>query len=1206
MFDGTLASVGGFLGAALSVAVAYGAYYIAGLFLPKSKIEMPKAGNYPIQVAMKGGPIPKVYGTDRVAGNVIWFGTLQSYTVRHEVGGGKGGGGGNEDVIETRYRRSFLLSLCEGPAAILQAWKGKDEILLTEFTTFQGDNNSGIRALTGESYGDYPDICCAFFEDYELGDSEALPNFTFLVASGASSYPILQVADGDFIARNTDPGFLHTTPVSDIDDLQAMAGSGHYYLTNDIDASATVGWNGGRGFIPIEEFKGSLDGCGYSITDFYQNAAGFTVNGIFEDISSVGGVKAGVANLTMVDATYIGRDGGGICEYAISDFTGVAKCIFYNIHFVNCTFTCRNDFGFICGWSIGYQTKDQRIAIKDCTVTGCTLNLTDSRFQDVGGLVGESSFTFYNNCRVIDTTFTKTVFIDKPTDIGGLVGYSYKDSFTDCAADVDISAGYYCGGLVGESLVSTFTRCSARGSILCLPDVDFWSPHYGGLVGDTHSCVFTDCYSWINIMSDGVGLDLTHVDVGGLLGEYSEETVVTNCYTKGYLPTPAGAEHYIGGVSGYTETTTFVSVYWDTDVSGESDGLATDAGENTGDPVGHVTSWMKNQSNFESAGWDFDDVWEMDNYDYVNMNPADIIEDIIENTRYGAGNTAIIDDTSLGACHDYWQAENMLLSITLSEQKPWIDWVDFILAHVGGLRFNSGGKLHFGVLKDDAAVAAITEYDLVRDDTENPPPAVDVTKRPRSETFNWIWVGWTNPDKRDDLDYERAFDPVDIRKHGLRKKTVALPGIRDKDQARRMAWRFLIDGLYRFGIYKFTVTFANMLLDKGDVISLSDGELLDGERVRIMGIEEDVNGRGLAITAMDDLAVHYPDVTSYQSQENLHTPDPAVTLADASVCFREDVTANKIYLSVVPGNAWFNGAYIYASRDNLSYSLAGRFGIDGVTGGDSNSSGTIEGSLPAHGSMTWAKDESVLVDIGTVTDLRTDVTEDEFWSDLYLARIGDEIIAFKTAEETAAPGVWLISNLRRGLFGTEPEAHAADETFCTLVPDFSYTFDPDDIGRVLYFKALVFYGSTFQDITDLTAASVTVGGYYLRPAAASLLRLTADENDGGGGSYSGASFTLYWNLGSRASGWNYGGWDVSGGGVPWNNYVADAELQAVVLKFEQAGGAAIGQREIAVGESATITKATDLGGINPAVIRVVPRRVLESRLENSLLVDDGS
>jgi hypothetical protein len=287
----------------------------------------------------------------------------------------------------------------------------------------------------------------------------------------------------------------------------------------------------------------------------------------------------------------------------------------------------------------------------------------------------------------------------------------------------------------------------------------------------------------------------------------------------------------------------------------------------------------------------------------------------------------------------------------------------------------------------------------------------------------------------------------------------------------------------------------------------------------------------------------------------------------------------------------------------LSFSLVGKCGISGVTGGDANSTGTSSTTLPAHGVTTWAPNESLTVDIGTVTDLPTSVSDAAFWSDQNLAIIGSEIIAFKTAAESSpGSGIWTISNLRRGLFGTEPAAHSAAETFVTLRPNFTYGFDAADVGTTLYFKVLTYYGAEIQNVAGVSSFSVTVAGYYQRPAPASLLRLTADQNQGGSGDYSGSSFTLYWNLGARDSGYNFGGYDVSGGGVPYNNYVADPALQAIVLKFEQTDGTPIGQREIAVAESETIVLATDLGGFSPAVVKVVPRRVLESRRQASLMV----
>jgi len=587
----------------------------------------------------------------------------------------------------------------------------------------------------------------------------------------------------------------------------------------------------------------------------------------------------------------------------------------------------------------------------------------------------------------------------------------------------------------------------------------------------------------------------------------------------------------------------------------------------------------------------------------ADMNPADIIEDLVEHVRYGAGSVGItLNATKLAAARAKWAALGMLLSLHLNEQRPLTDWIDYVLSQCDGFQYESGGQLCLGVFKDEDPVFEITADDWLRADGENPPPPVNIAERPPSDTYNEIIVACTDRDNNYVEAFPVAKDKLDQRLTGVRKRTIDMKGIHDPQLGQRMAWRALIKSLYTFHIFTGPVTYKFMLIENGDVGLISDGGKIVRRKVRVLKIEEDINGRGLELTMMEDEARHHPTI-GFLPQPNLSTPAATVTLADGTIAFREDVNSAKLYLSIAPGGAFTNGFKIYRSYDDSTFDLAGRAAIDGVTGGDGNSTGTIQGTLAAHGSMTWAKDESVLVSIGTVTDLHTDITEDEFWSDRRLARIGNEIIAFKTAVETATPGIWTISNLRRGCFGTEPVAHSSGETFETLDTNLTYDFDQADIGRTLYFKALAFYGNDEeQDIADVSSFSVTIGGYYQRPAAASLLRLTAAENDGGSGEYSSPSFTLYWNLGSRVSGWNFGGWDVSGGGPAWNNYTADGDLQDVLLKFEQSDGTPIGQRSIAVASQATITKATDLGGFATARIRVVPRRVLGSRLENWLLV----
>ncbi len=103
------------------VGMAAGGLLGAMLFPPKSQThKMPPMASYPVQKVSKGTPIPIVFGTRKIAGNIVWMDDLISYQIEHKASGGKGGGGKTQSTFETRYKRSFLLLLCEGPAAVLR------------------------------------------------------------------------------------------------------------------------------------------------------------------------------------------------------------------------------------------------------------------------------------------------------------------------------------------------------------------------------------------------------------------------------------------------------------------------------------------------------------------------------------------------------------------------------------------------------------------------------------------------------------------------------------------------------------------------------------------------------------------------------------------------------------------------------------------------------------------------------------------------------------------------------------------------------------------------------------------------------------------------------------------------------------------------------------------------------------------------------
>src|SRR6201996_4827708 len=89
-----------------------------------------------LQSSAYGKVIPIVYGTTRIAPNLIWYGDFVAtpHTSNSSSGGGKGGvtgggggkGGGGSGSTTYTYSAAVALGLCEGPiAGIGNVWASK-------------------------------------------------------------------------------------------------------------------------------------------------------------------------------------------------------------------------------------------------------------------------------------------------------------------------------------------------------------------------------------------------------------------------------------------------------------------------------------------------------------------------------------------------------------------------------------------------------------------------------------------------------------------------------------------------------------------------------------------------------------------------------------------------------------------------------------------------------------------------------------------------------------------------------------------------------------------------------------------------------------------------------------------------------------------------------------------------------------------------
>ncbi len=212
--------------------------------------------------------------------------------------------------------------------------------------------------------------------------------------------------------------------IEDVWDLQNIIGDlmAHYALGNDIDASATRGWNLGAGFAPLGKsdyhphgLRGSLDGRNHTITGLYIDRPETDGVGLFGDVDD----SASVRNVVLAGC----------------DVTGHAYV----------------------GALVGYNNG----RVLDCRAEG-----TVSGERCVGGLVGSVGMgrgvgagnggagtdgtsppqRYYDV--IYGSSFSGNVTATE-IEAGGLLGVNDYGIISDSYATANVTGGYSVGGLVG-------------------------------------------------------------------------------------------------------------------------------------------------------------------------------------------------------------------------------------------------------------------------------------------------------------------------------------------------------------------------------------------------------------------------------------------------------------------------------------------------------------------------------------------------------------------------------------------------------------------------------------------------------------------------------------------------------------------------------------------------------------------------------------
>jgi len=200
--------------------------------------------------------------------------------------------------------------------------------------------------------------------------------------------------------------------IENLNDLAQLSAAGwpdwdkYFIQTADIDASPTVGWDGGQGFTPIGSwygFEGSYDGQGHII------------DGLF---------------INRPSTSYIGL------------FTSTEWCTITNLGLTNVNITGYNEVGAFVGIHQG--------TMNNCYTTGVV-----NGSQQVGGLVGRNWTNShidncYSLCSVYGTLETR----------GGLVGHNYHAYMNNCYAAGYVDGSHWSiGGLIGSNSGYAITDC---------------------------------------------------------------------------------------------------------------------------------------------------------------------------------------------------------------------------------------------------------------------------------------------------------------------------------------------------------------------------------------------------------------------------------------------------------------------------------------------------------------------------------------------------------------------------------------------------------------------------------------------------------------------------------------------------------------------------------------------------------------------------
>ena len=272
-----------------------------------------------------------------------------------------------------------------------------------------------------------------------------------------------------------DPYIINTP--GDLDQVRNTPNA-HYALGKDVDMSSFYG-----DFSPIEEFRGSLDGRGYSIDNLSINGSEM-YSGLFYEIYDTDvTIKDLTFNNAVLNLTADCMNAGIVAGYVASGGTGSKVT---NVHVNNATISADGEFAGYVGGIAGSLVVFS--SISGCSVNGILIDAPSA--VGVGGLVGETR----TSASITASRASGTINAD--SEIGGILGSGGTgSSVSDCYADMQLTGRNTIGGIVGSTnrssenedsptgYVSAVSNCYATGSIAATEGDWYGNYNVGGIAG---------------------------------------------------------------------------------------------------------------------------------------------------------------------------------------------------------------------------------------------------------------------------------------------------------------------------------------------------------------------------------------------------------------------------------------------------------------------------------------------------------------------------------------------------------------------------------------------------------------------------------------------------------------------------------------------------------------------------------------------------